>query len=832
MSTSLFHPLVERWFDERFREPTLAQRQGWSSIAAGRSTLIAAPTGSGKTLAAFLWSIDRLIKRALAGELDERTSVVYVSPLKALGNDIAKNLQAPLAEIYDLAGREGILLPSIRVAVRSGDTPAHERQAMTRRPPHILITTPESLYILLTAPRSREFLKNAETLIVDEIHAVAQDKRGAHLALSLERLDALAARSLQRIGLSATQKPIEEVARLLLGSEHVRPDGAPDCSIIDVGHRREMDLRIEVPEPELGPIIRQDVWSSVYDKVVEQVHAHRTTLVFVNTRRLVERVAHQLTERLGEGKVGAHHGSLSRKTRLEVEEKLKSGTYSVVVATASLELGIDIGHVDVVCHIGSPRNLAVLLQRVGRSGHWLGAIPKGIFFPLTRDDLLQATAGIRAVRAGELDKLAITSKPLDVLAQQMVAIVASLDNTRGSQTRHNRQASDTVTAFLPRKTGKDEGGGAKRRGEEDGISEDALWRLVRSAYPYRDLAREDFDQLVEMLSEGVETRRSRRSAYLHRDRINGMLRARRGARLTAITNGGAIPDTADYRVIEFPSETFVGTVNEDFAIESLAGDIFLLGNRSWRIRRVGSGIVWVEDAQGLPPSIPFWLGEAPARTLELSSAVSDLRRSVAERLADPARAVEWLIAEVPMPQSAAEQIVAYVGETVQMLGTVPSQDKIIAERFFDEAGGMQLIIHSPWGGRINRAWGLALRKRFCVSFDRELQAAATDDGLCISLVEQHSFPLADVFSMLRPGNLEYNLTQAALASPMFDDRWRWNATRALAIRRHNGGRKVPVALQRMRAEDLLAAVFPEQVMCQDNRAGPTELPDHPLVKET
>ncbi|HEX2487975.1 MAG TPA: DEAD/DEAH box helicase, partial [Blastocatellia bacterium] len=553
MPTSLFHPLIQRWFADRFQNPTLAQQQGWGSIAAGQSTLIAAPTGSGKTLAAFLWSIDRLIKRALAGELDERTSVVYVSPLKALANDIAKNLHAPLAEIYQLAGREGVLLPSIRVAVRSGDTPAHERQAMVRRPPHILITTPESLYILLTAPRSREFLKSAETLIVDEIHAVAQDKRGAHLALSLERLDALAGRSLQRIGLSATQKPIEEVARLLVGSEHFRADGKPDCVIVDVGHRREMELRVEVPDQELGPIIRQDVWSAVYDKLVEQVQAHRTTLVFVNTRRLVERVAHQLTERLGEGKVGAHHGSLSRKTRLEVEERLKSGEYSVVVATASLELGIDIGHVDVVCHIGSPRNLAVLLQRVGRSGHWLGAIPKGIFFPLTRDDLLQSVAAIRAVRQGQLDELAITHKPLDVLAQQMVATVASLELATKSHAR------STSSFILPGNAGQERGGRGNKSRDEAGISEDELWRLMRSAYPYKDLAREDFDQLLEMLSEGVETRRSRRSAYLHRDRIHGMLRARRGARLTAITNGGAIPDTADYRVVEFPSETFVGT---------------------------------------------------------------------------------------------------------------------------------------------------------------------------------------------------------------------------------------------------------------------------------
>jgi ATP-dependent Lhr-like helicase len=800
-----FHPLVQRWFNQRFATPTAPQERGWASIAAGRSTLIAAPTGSGKTLAAFLWSIDRLIKRALNGELEDRTSVVYVSPLKALGNDIAKNLQTPLAEIYDLAGREGILLPTLRIAVRSGDTPAHERQQMARRPPHILITTPESLYILLTAARSREFLRSAETVIVDEIHAVAADKRGAHLALSLERLEQLAGKPLQRIGLSATQKPIEDIALLLAGTRRVLEDGAPDCAIVDAGHQRDLDLSIEVPDEELGPIIRQDIWAGVYDKIVAQIKAHRATLVFVNTRRLVERVAHQLSERLGEDQVGAHHGSLSRKTRLEVEEKLKSGAFPVVVATASLELGIDIGHIDVVCHIGAPRALAVLLQRVGRSGHWLGALPKGIFYPLTRDDLLQCAAGIRAVGEGQLDKLAVIEKPLDVLAQQIVATVAS--------------AEAKVT-------------GTSKTAAEPGMSEQSLWRLVRGAYPYRNLTREEFAQILEMLGEGIATRHSRRGAYLHRDRIHGMLRPRRGARLIAITNGGAIPDMADYDVVEFPAETFVGKVNEDFAIESLAGDIFLLGNRSWRIRRVASGKVWVEDAQGLPPTIPFWLGEGPGRTRELSRAVSDLRHAVAGMLPQREQARAWLAQVAKLPPAAAEQIVDYVAETRAMLGDVPRQERIIAERFFDEAGGMQLVIHSPWGARINRAWGMALRKRFCVSFDRELQAAATDDGIVISLVEQHSFPLSDVFSMLRPAILEATLTQSALASPMFTNRWRWNATRALALLRHSGGKKVPVALQRMRAEDLLAAVFPEQTMCQDNRAGAAQIPDHPLVKET
>ncbi len=802
-----FHPLVWRWFEQRFEKPTAPQEKGWAAIAGGRSTLVAAPTGSGKTLAAFLWSIDRLFQRAVRGQLDDTTSVVYVSPLKALGNDIAKNLRQPLAEIFQLAWSEGLLVPELRVAVRSGDTPASERQSMVRTPPHILITTPESLYILLTAERSRRFLKTAETVIVDEIHAVAQDKRGAHLSLSLERLQELAERPLQRIGLSATQKPIEDMARLLVGREHLLSDGRPDCEIVDAGHQRDMDLQVELPDQELGAIATHEMWAEVYEKVVAQVKAHRTTLVFVNTRRFVERVAHQLSERLGEDKVGAHHGSLSRKTRLQVEEKLKSGELPVVVATASLELGIDIGHVDLVCHIGAPRTISILLQRVGRSGHWLGAVPKGVFYPLTRDDLMQCVAGIRAVREGELDRLTIPEKPLDILAQQIVATIASV------------------------------GAGSKGKGQIDdepgtGISEESLWQLVRRSYSYRNLTRDEFEKVLEMLSEGIATRRGRRSAFVHRDRVHGMLRARRGARLAAITNGGAIPDTADYDVIQFPDETLVGKVNEDFAIESLAGDIFLLGNRSWRIRRVGSGKVWVEDAQGLPPSIPFWFGEAPARTRELSAAVSELRLAVSERVENPGEAQRWLSDETGITDAVGEQIVNYVKETKAVLGCIPTQTQIVAERFFDEAGGMQIVIHSPWGNGINRAWGLALRKRFCLNFDRELQAAATDDGIVISLVEQHSFPTADVFSMLRPAIVERELTQAVLASPFFTNRWRWNATRALAVARHSGGKKVPVALQRMRAEDLLGAVFPEQTMCQDNRVGPVEIPDHPLVTET
>jgi len=798
-----FHPLIRDWFVERFGTPTAPQVAGWKSIASQRDTLIAAPTGSGKTLAAFLWALDRLVDRAVgtaAEPLLDQVSVVYVSPLKALGNDIQKNLQQPLEEIRSRAAAQGIVLPDIRVSVRSGDTPNRERAAMTRRPPHILITTPESLYILLTAERSRAMLKRAETVIVDEIHAIAGDKRGAHLALSLERLDALAGRRLQRIGLSATQKPIEEIGRLLVGSERLILGALPDCATVDVGHKRDLDLRIEIPDHELGPIASHELYASIYDRIVELSRSHRSVIVFVNTRRLVERLAHQLGERLGQEKVAAHHGSLSRPLRLRAEEGLKSGTIPVVVATASLELGIDVGHVDLVCHFGAPRSLATLLQRVGRSGHWLGAVPKGIFFPLTRDDLVQCAAAVRAVRQGDLDRIVVGENPLDILAQQIVATVAS-------------QSADASGVA--------------------GMSIDAVWQLVRRAYPFRRLERSDFDAVLDMVCDGVSTRRGRRSAHLHRDEVHGMLRPRRGARLAAITSGGAIPDTADYDVVEEPAEIFVGKVNEDFAIESMAGDIFLLGNRSWRIRRVESGKMRVEDAQGAPPTIPFWMGEAPARTQELSAAVAALREEVVMRRADHAPALSWLIEECAVDRSGAEQLLAYLSEAHAALGAMPTQQTVIAERFFDEAGGMQLVVHAPFGGRINRAWGLALRKRFCRTFDFELQAAATDDGIVLSLGDQHSFPLDSIFELIRLSSLDEDLSQAALAAPMFGTRWRWNATRSLALLRHGGGRRVPMPIQRMRAEDLLGAVFPAQLGCQDNRpGGPIELPDHPLVNET
>jgi ATP-dependent helicase Lhr and Lhr-like helicase len=860
------HPLVTEWFVRKFGTPTEPQEQGWPHILAGRTTLISAPTGSGKTLAAFLACIDQLVRKALAGHLNDRTAVLYVSPLKALGNDIQKNLEVPLSEILQMAGERGLLMPEIRTAVRTGDTLMHERRAMLRRPPHILVTTPESLYILLTAERSRAILCDVETIIVDEIHAVADDKRGAHLTLSLERLEALTYRPPVRIGLSATQKPIEEVAHFLTGN------GRPAPVIVDVGHKRKLDLAVEVPGSSLGPITTNEMWDEVYNRLVELIEQHRSTLVFVNTRRLAERIAHHLGERLGEDNVAAHHGSLSRKLRLSAEQKLKEGRVKVLVATASLELGIDIGTVDLVVQISSPRAIAVALQRVGRSGHWRGAVPKGRFFAGTRDDLLECAALVRAIRQGDLDRLIIPDAPLDILAQQIVAACAaegvSARGARAPRPRTPETVSETgdskpefwtsntastgadqmavaaVETHVGRRRPTDQPGHTDQE-NDGGWDEDALFSLVTRAYPYRNLSRDTYNSILEMLSEGIASRRGRYGAYIHHDKVNRKLRPRRGSRLAAITSGGAIPETALFTVVAEPDGVVVGTLDEDFAVESNAGDIMLLGNTSWRIRRVEgkSGRVLVEDAHGVPPSVPFWRGEAPARTQELSAHVAGLRKEISDRLGNTAaigispsqppvaETVAWLKQECGLDDSGAEQAIEYILLGRAVLGDVPTQDTIIAERFFDEGGGMQLIIHAPYGGRINKAWGLALRKRFCRSFNFELQAAATDNGLNIALAEQHSFPLADVFHFLNAETVQPVLEQAALDSPIFGTRWRWDANRALALLRFQGGKKVPPQIQRMRSDDLLASVFPDVAACQENIVGDIQIPDHPLVKE-
>jgi ATP-dependent Lhr-like helicase len=806
------HPVLREWFVRRFGTPTEPQEQGWPRILERRPTLISAPTGSGKTLAAFLICIDRLLRKAIAGTLDAQTEVVYVSPLKALSNDIQKNLDGPLREIQQLALERGYLCPEIRTAVRTGDTLPAERRRMLKRPPHILVTTPESLYILLTAERSRENLRRVETVIVDEIHAVADDKRGSHLALTLERLDALvrgenrltpgawiAGRSGAplRIGLSATQNPIELVAKFLGGAR------GHEVAIVQVGQRRRMDLAIEVPNDELSSVATNAIWDSIYARLAELAMEHRSTLVFVNTRRMVERLAFALGERLGAENVAAHHGSLSRKLRFEAERKLKAGEIRLLVATASLELGIDIGSIDLVCQVNSPRAIAAAMQRVGRAGHWRGAVPKGRLFVTTRDDLMESAALVRAMRSGELDRLEIPDKPLDVLMQQIVAACAA-----------------------------------------EPWEEDALFEVFRRAQPYRGLSREEFDELLCLLSEGIESSRGRFGAYLLRDRVQGRIRARRGARTVAVSNGGTIPDTALYSVIVQPEGLQIATLDEDFAIDSSAGDIILLGNTSWRIQRVESaGRVLVEDAHGQPPTVPFWRGEAPQRTMELSRHVCDLRAEIDARTKDVspgyisqtspsvADTVAYLKDECCVDDSGAEQMIGYIVAGRAVLGAVPTLTTIIAERFFDEGGGMQLILHAPFGGRINKAWGLALRKRFCRGFNFELQAAATDNGLNISLAEQHSFPLSDVFHFLTDQTVTELLEQASLDSPIFKARWRWDAGRSLQLLRFQKGKRVAPQVQRTRSDDLLASVFPQVAACQENIEGDREIPDHPLIRE-
>src|SRR5256712_5783092 len=816
-----FHPAVREWFLKQFAAPTEPQAESWPAIKAGKHTLIAAPTGSGKTLAAFLSAIDDLVWKATSGNLADETHVVYVSPLKALSNDIQINLQQPLNGIQQNLEASGVGGIAFRQSERTGDTPAKDRAAMTKRPPHIIVTTPESLYILLTSDGGRRMLSTVRTLIVDEIHAMVDDKRGSHLSLSIERLQALVASryaavsaapgdteagqppaypGLVRIGLSATQKPIEEVARFLVGTANINTDSTPQCTIIDTGHSRKLDLAMEIPSSPLEAVMSNEVWEEIYNRIAALIREHKTTLVFVNTRRMAERAARHLGERLGDENVTAHHGSLARELRLSAEQRLKSGELSALVATASLELGIDIGAVDLVIQIGSTRAISTLLQRIGRSNHTVSGFPKGRIFPLSRDELVECAALLDAVRRGELDHLEIPEQPLDILAQQMVAAVAPEEWT-----------------------------------------EDELFEMIRRAYPFRNLTRETFEAVVRMLSEGFTTRRGRRSAYLHHDSVNRRLRARKGARLSAITNGGAIPDTSDYRVILEPSETFVGTLNEDFAIERLAGDIFQLGNSSYAIKRVGAGEVRVEDAHGQPPSIPFWLGEAPGRSEELSHSVSRLRNEISERIDDHgncadedvrAPGIKWLVVEVGISHGAAEQIVDYLFTTKLALGVMPTQEQIVVERFFDEHGSTHVVIHAPFGSRLNRAWGLALRKRFCRTFNFELQAAATEDSIVLSLGPTHSFPLDTIFNYLNSKTVCDVLTQALLGAPMFNIRWRWNATRALAIPRWRSGGKVAPQLQRMAAEDLLALVFPDQVACAENLTGPIEVPTHPLVSQT
>lgn len=798
MSLNLFNKIVSRWFTENLGEPTKIQEEAWPAIQKRKHTLISAPTGSGKTLAAFLAIIDKMTIQLLEGKLENKLQVVYVSPLKALSNDIHKNLQLPLNGIRKLLPKEHQKSSGIRVALRTGDTPTSQRTSMYRNPPHILVTTPESLYLLLTSINGRKMLESANTVIVDEIHAILESKRGSHLALSLERLNHLTSNPLTRIGLSATQKPIETVALFLTGNQ--------PCQIVDTGHSRAMDVAIEITQSPLEAVMSNEVWSEIYQCLQVLIESHDTTLIFVNTRRLAERMAYRLTELMGPDLITAHHGSMSKEHRLDAEQKLKQGSLKALIATASMELGIDIGTVDLVCQMGSPRSIANFLQRVGRSGHSVKGTPKGRLFPLSRDELVESAALMQALQYKELDTLEIPEQPIDVLAQQLVAEIANQEYETGE-----------------------------------------LYKLVTGAYPYRALKSEEFEEVLDMLAQGYALRQGRRGAYIFRDLVNNKLVARKGARLAAIMSGGAIPDNFDVDVILEPSGTFIGSLNEDFALESLPGQVFQLGNSSYRVLRMETGKMRVEDAHGQPPNIPFWLGEAPGRSWELSEAVSRFRSNISERLgeipdsstlnATPQEswkqdALKWLNDELRIPPAAGDQIIDYLAAGMAALGIMPSHDDLVLERFFDEAGDQHLVIHAPFGSRINRAWGLALRKKFCRRFNFELQAAANENAIILSLGATHSFPLEEVYNYLNTNTLKDVLIQALLDAPMFEVHWRWNATIALAILRRRTGQRVPPQIQRMQAEDLVALVFPDQLACLENIAGDREVPDHPLVRQT
>lgn len=767
-----FHPTLAQWFAERFGAPTPPQAQGWPAIANGEHVLIAAPTGSGKTLAAFLLAINQLLQQGPS--LPDRLQVVYVSPLRALANDVQKNLAQPLSE---LQARDPSL-PQVRIAVRSGDTRPAERSAMLRQPPHILVTTPESLYLLLTSVRGRQLLATARTLITDEIHALAGSKRGSHYALSCERLTALCAANgghLQRIGLSATQRPIERIAALLAGSD--RP-----CRVVDIGHQRQLDLALELPDAPLEVVCSGELWQEIFGRIEALVRSHRSTLVFVNTRKLAERVAARLAERLGKERVTCHHGSLAKARRLEAEQRLKHGELAALVATNSLELGIDIGDVDLVVQIGPTPSIAAFLQRIGRAGHSLSKLPKGRLFPLVRDELVACAGLLLAVRQGQLDQTRLPEAPLDILAQQLVAIAAD----------------ETLTA-------------------------EELWQYVRRAEPYRKLAREAFDAVLALHSQG-------RLALLHHDQVpdpvHGTVRGTRRARLQALTGGGAIPDVADWQVVQDHDNSLVGTVHEDFAIESSVGDVFQLGSVSWQIRRIGSGQLRVADAGGVPPSLPFWIAEGPSRSDELCAAISAVR--------EHGRDAAWLQQACGLGPAASAQLSAYLEAGYAALGAMPTASRLVLERFFDETGGQQLVLHCPRGSRLNRAFGLALRKRFCTGFGYELQAAANEEAVLISLGPMHSFPLAEVWSYLHPQSVQAVLVQALLPAPMFQTRWRWNVTRALLVERTRGGRRLPAPLQRFRADDALAAAFPQAQACPETLPpGPIPVPmEHAIVRQT
>jgi ATP-dependent Lhr-like helicase len=768
-----FTPGVRDWFTRSFEAPTAAQAQAWPAIASGENVLVSAPTGSGKTLAAFLWALDRLVAEPAE---PRRTRLVYVSPLKALSYDIEKNLRAPLAGIGG----------DIEVAIRTGDTPQKERQAMLRKPPDVLITTPESLYLMLTS-RAREFLVDAEAVIVDEIHAVARTKRGAHLALTLERLEHGTGRPLQRIGLSATQKPLEEVGRFLVGAGR-------DCRIVDTGVRKPLDLQIQVPvedmkEPDQGADLdaliggeatRRSIWPAIYPELLELVREHRSTIVFVNSRRGAERLALRLNELAGEdgqpageersptgdrASTGplpqiarAHHGSLAREERLVVEDLLKSGELPCLVATSSLELGIDMGAVDLVLQVESPKSVTAGLQRIGRAGHGVGEVSKGRIFPKFRADLLECAVVAKRMRTGDIEPTVVPRNPLDVLAQQIVAMTAAGDD------------------------------------EEWRVPE--LHELVRSAYPFSDLSRELLDSVLDMLdgrypSEEFAELRPR----IVWDRVQDTIRARKGARQLAVTNAGTIPDRGLFGV-HLPDGRRVGELDEEMVYEARAGQTFMLGASTWRIEEITRDRVIVTPAPGAPGALPFWKGDGIGRPFELGRAIGEFSRTAVDR--DPAE----LAAEYDLDERAARNLVGYLREQQEATRVLPSDRTVVIERFRDEIGDWRLCVLTPFGGRVHAAWALALSARIRDEFGLESDAIWSDDGIIVHLPDADEPPGAELV-LVEPDQLEELVVRELSGSALFGARFRENAARALLLPRAYPGKRTPLWQQRLKAQSLL-----------------------------